>query len=104
MNNLTSLTGVSRAYQTAKQIPGEAFGAEKKTGATSFAKMVENTALNAVETIREGDRAAVAGLKGELSTQQVVEATMAMETTLQTTIAVRDKVLEAYQEIMRMAV
>lgn len=104
MTDFTSLSGASRAYQTAKSIPGAGFAAEKTTPSSSFAKMVEETAHNAVETIRAGDKAAVAGLKGEISTQQLVEATMAMETTLQTTIAVRDKVLEAYQEVMRMAV
>lgn len=104
MTNMTSLSGASRAYQTAKQIPGDGFALEKKQPKHSFAQMVEKTAVSAVETIREGDRAAVAGMKGEISTQQVVEATMAMETTLQTTIAIRDKVVEAYQEIMRMAV
>jgi flagellar hook-basal body complex protein FliE len=104
MTTITSLPGASRAYQSAQKIPTAILPSEESRPKTSFAEMVENTALDAVETIREGDRAAVAGLKGELSTQEVVEATMAMQSTLQVTVAVRDKVIEAYQEIMRMAV
>ena len=36
--------------------------------------------------------------------QQVVEAVMAAESTLKTAIAIRDKVVNAYQEISRMTI
>jgi len=55
-----------------------------------------------VSTVREGDATAAAGLTGEAGLQQVVEATMAMESTVKMSVAVRDKLVEAYQEVMRM--
>lgn len=69
-----------------------------------FSSMVANAAQNAVETVREGDRMALAGLQGQASLQQVVEATMAMESTVQVSVALRDKLVEAYQDVMRMPI
>jgi flagellar hook-basal body complex protein FliE len=93
--------GVQRAYQAAKAIPaGPAVGAE----GMSFSDVMARTAAETVETVRQGDRAALAGLTGALPVQQVVEATMAMESAVQVTVAIRDRMVEAYQEILRMSV
>ena len=72
--------------------------------APDFSSLVKEAAQNAVDTVREGDRMAIAGLNGQAGLQQVVEATMAMESTVQVSIAVRDKLVEAYQEVMRMPI
>lgn len=93
----------SRAYQAGQSLAALRTPAPATDG-PSFADMVEKSGRDMLQTIRAGDQAAVAGLKGEMSTQQVVEATRAMETALQVTVAVRNKVVEAYTEILRMAV
>jgi flagellar hook-basal body complex protein FliE len=54
--------------------------------------------------VRRGDEVGTQGLTGEASIQQVVEATMDMESTVRVSVAVRDKIVEAYQEIMRMPI
>ena len=69
-----------------------------------FSTMVANAAQEAVETVRTGDTMAIAGLNGQAGLQQVVEATMAMESTVQVSVALRDKLVEAYQEVMRMPI
>ena len=46
-----------------------------------------------METLRAGEAAALAGMQGKASVQQVVEAVMSAEQTLQTAIAIRDKVV-----------
>ena len=76
--------------------------AETAAQAQNFSEMVSNAAANAVATVRAGDETALAGVSGNASIQQVVEATMAMESTVQVTVAVRDKLVEAYQEVLRM--
>ena len=93
--------GVHRAYQAAKAIPAAPAASPQSA---SFSEMLARTASQTVETVRQGDRAAVAGLTGALPVQQVVEATMAMESAVQVTVAVRDRMVEAYQEILRMSV
>ncbi|HEY6918948.1 MAG TPA: flagellar hook-basal body complex protein FliE [Tabrizicola sp.] len=93
--------GVHRAYQAAKAVPATPGTAPQ---APSFSQMLARTAAQTVETVRQGDRAAVAGLSGALPVQQVVEATMAMDSAVQVTVAIRDRMVEAYQEILRMSV
>ena len=43
-------------------------------------------------------------MQGKAAVQEVVEAVMSAEQTLQSAIAIRDKVVAAYQEISRMAI
>jgi flagellar hook-basal body complex protein FliE len=68
---------------------GEAF----KLAATDF-----------MATLRQGEETVKAGLAGRADPQAVVEALAATELAVQTAVAVRDKVVEAYQEILRMPV
>jgi flagellar hook-basal body complex protein FliE len=87
-----------------------AFGASPVAGAvsgasqTSFTDMMAQVATSAVDTMKAGEAASIAGIQGKASVQQVVEAVMSAEQTLQTAIAIRDKVVAAYQEIARMAI
>ncbi|PZQ52378.1 MAG: flagellar hook-basal body protein FliE [Rhodovulum sulfidophilum] len=73
----------------AAQSPGQAFAA---AGADFMA------------TLRAAEETAQAGLAGRADPQAVVEALAATEMAVQTAVAVRDKVVEAYQEILRMPV
>ncbi len=97
-------SGALLAYRIGQSIEAEPSPVTAKPQGPSFADMLEQAAEDTVDTIRAGEDAAIAGLKGEVSTQDVIEATMAMENAIQTSIAVRDKVVEAYQEILRMSV
>lgn len=107
MDSLSPL-GASRAYQSAKKLETAANAPRIETMEAvprpSFTELLESTARESVQTIRAGEAAAVAGLQGTMPVQQVVEATMAMESALKVTVALRDRVVEAYQEILRMSV
>ena len=67
-------------------------------------KRSQSMATDAVSTIKAGESTAMAGMKGQASLQQVVQAVMQAEQTLQTVVAVRDKVVGAYLEISRMQI
>jgi flagellar hook-basal body complex protein FliE len=69
-----------------------------------FAQTLASMAADAISTIKAGETTAMAGMKGHASLQQVVQAVMQAEQTLQTVVAVRDKVVGAYQEISRMSI
>lgn len=73
--------------------PVRASGAAFKVAATDF-----------METLRQSEETVKAGLAGRADPQAVVEALAATELAVQTAVAVRDKVVEAYQEILRMPV
>lgn len=96
--------GAQRAYQAGKAMPAAPTLPAAAPEDGGFAGMLTRTAAETVQTVRQGDQAAMAGLAGVMPVQQVVEATMAMESAVQVTVAVRDRMVEAYQEIMRMAV
>lgn len=61
-------------------------------------------ATDFMETLRQGEETVKAGLAGRAEPQAVVEALAATELAVQTAISIRDKVVEAYQEILRMPV
>ncbi|SCY06504.1 flagellar hook-basal body complex protein FliE [Microvirga guangxiensis] len=70
----------------------------------SFLDTMTQVASSSIDMLKAGEAASIAGIQGKASVQQVAEAVMAAEQTLQTAIAIRDKVVAAYQEIARMAI
>ena len=103
---LSGASLATRAYQSGSAVPGgPALSAPKPSGdGPSFSDMVSEAAQSAVETVRRADAVGQAGLMGKADPQAVVEATMAMETTLKTVVSVRDKLISAYQEVLRMPI
>ncbi len=69
-----------------------------------FGQMLTQVASDAVGSLKKGEATAISGLQGKASVQQVVEAVMNAQETLQSAIAIRDKLVSAYQEVSRMAV
>ncbi len=69
---------------------------------SDFGKVLADVANNTVDAIKAGESAAIGGINGSRSVQQVVDAMLNAEQALQTAIAVRDKLVSAYQEISRM--
>lgn len=73
-------------------------------GGAGFSEMLKEASTRALSEIRAGDAAAIRGVTGEAGAQEVVQAVLAMETTVRTVTSIRDKAVEAYQEILRMPV
>lgn len=99
--------GASRAYQAARALPvadAPRLQPVETESKVSFADLLASTAREQIATVRTGEAAALAGLSGQMPVQKVVEATLAMESAVKTTVAIRDRVVEAYQEILRMSV
>lgn len=69
-----------------------------------FSSMMKNIAQEAVSTVRNAEKTAIDGLNNKVDAQSVVEAMSEAEMTIRTATAVRDKVIEAYQEILRMPI
>jgi flagellar hook-basal body complex protein FliE len=101
-----SALGTVAIGTTEAATPTKIAGGLGTTGAangTDFASVLAHVAAEGAQTMRAGEAAALGGLQGKASVQQVVEAVMSAEQTLQAAIAIRDKVVAAYQEISRMA-
>jgi flagellar hook-basal body complex protein FliE len=82
----------------ASGIGGMDFGA-------SLANALGSAAGNVVSTLQKAEGLSITALQGgNVSTREVVDAVMTAEQALQTSIAIRDKIVTAYLEISRMAI
>jgi flagellar hook-basal body complex protein FliE len=70
---------------------------------SSFDKVFDQVG-EVISNLKAGEAAAISGLQGQTSVQNVVESVMTAERSLQTAISVRDKLVSAYQSISRMAI
>ncbi len=70
----------------------------------SFGDVLKNMAVSTIQTLRAGETASARAVTGSASLPEVVQAVNAAELTLQTVVAVRDRLIGAYQEIMRMPI
>jgi flagellar hook-basal body complex protein FliE len=104
--SILSTGSVSGAYRTASSLRADKAALPEATPdkAATFADMVRDATADAIQTIRETDAIAQAGMDGKVDTQQVVEATLELESTVRIAVTMRDKLVEAYQEIMRMPI
>jgi flagellar hook-basal body complex protein FliE len=101
---ITAISGVGAAGgPSATSRVGQAAGTGGAAGG-DFAAVLKEVATGTVDTLRAGEAAAIGGIGSTRSVQDVVQAVMNAEQALQTAIAVRDKLVSAYQEITRMTV
>ena len=70
----------------------------------SFAETLKNLGEGVVTNLKTAERHSFAAIKGEVPTREVVDAIMAAEQSLQTAVAIRDKMVTAYLEIARMQI
>jgi flagellar hook-basal body complex protein FliE len=99
----------ANAYQAANRIAGSGVSdaAGANAGATqgaNFSNALSDVMKSASDTMHAGETAATSGLTGQGDVVNMVNAVTAAELTLQTVVAVRDKVISAYQDVMRMSI
>ncbi len=97
------------AYKQAAGAVSSAVGANKPVAMPSsddqtFAGMVTESLQHAVQSGRQAEELSLKQISGEADLKDVVTAVANAEHTLETVVAVRDKVLSAYQEILRMPI
>ncbi|HEX2759612.1 MAG TPA: flagellar hook-basal body complex protein FliE [Rhizomicrobium sp.] len=70
----------------------------------NFGDFLSDAVKDSINTIRQGEQAATAQVQGKANLVDVVNSVNAAEITLDTVVAVRDKVVQAYQSIMNMPI
>ena len=73
-------------------------------GNTDFGATLQRALQGATETLHDADAKSVAALTGGGSLTDVVTALSRAELTLQTATAIRDRVVQAYQDILKMPI
>jgi flagellar hook-basal body complex protein FliE len=102
---IDSYRQAASVYLKAAKAPGEpAPAAGTQPGGQSFADMVRGAVNSTVEQNTSAERQAAAAISGHGNLNDVVTAVSQAEVALQSVVAVRDRVIEAYKDIMRMPI
>jgi flagellar hook-basal body complex protein FliE len=104
MTILTNAAPALQAYRATAGLGGAEAPAASGGVGEGFEAVLGQVIRQAVGTARQADAATQAGLMGQMGTTDVVMAVNRAELALQTAVAVRDRMVTAYQEVMRMAV
>ena len=73
-------------------------------GAGGFQELVKQAAASSIDTVKAGEAATMKAVAGKADMTQVVTAVSNAEVTLQAAVAVRDKVIQAYLDVIRMPI
>lgn len=96
-----------QSFQAAQSY-GVAKSALDRTIAQGAQEASKNPAFDAVHAlagaVKKGEEASIGLMTGGADPHSVVEAMAAAELAIETAVTIRDKVVEAYQELLRMPV
>lgn len=95
---------VAAYARSAKVGSGPGLAAPSGDSGEGFAKLVRDAVTGAIDTGHAAEHMSIKAIEGKANLNQVVTAVNNAELTLQTVLAVRDKVIQAYQDIIRMPI
>lgn len=98
--NLTQAMAKGAASSGAAAVPTGGTGG----AGGGFADMLTNALDGVAQSSRKAETQAMSAAGGKANLVDVVTAVAESETALQTLVAVRDRVISAYEEIMRMPI
>jgi len=101
---VSHVSQVLSAYSNALARGSEAGMAPREQAGASFAELLKEAGQTAVDTLKHSEALTAEAVVGRADLLDVVQAVNDAETTLRTVTAVRDRVITAYQEIMRMPI
>lgn len=102
VDQIASGKAASAYLNTAKiAAPGTGGQEEEKL---SFGSLIKGALEQVMSTQKASEKVSAQAVIGKADLTQVVQAVTEAETTLQTVVAVRDRLIAAYQDIMRMPI
>lgn len=102
VNSISAAAAYANAGQTGQiTAPMEA---RDQAGKSGFAELLQQTGTDAMDAISHGEDVSMQALAGNADINELVLAVNQAEMSLQTLVTLRDKVIEAYQEVARMPI
>jgi flagellar hook-basal body complex protein FliE len=102
---MVNALAAAQAYANVQKAAGLETGAAPAASADGgFGAMLKAVMSDTVQASRHAETQMAAQVQGKAELVDVVTALSAAETSLETVMAVRDQVISAYQEIMRMPI
>jgi flagellar hook-basal body complex protein FliE len=92
------------AYANAGRMAAPGATAAPSGQGESFGDLMRSAANGVVDTMTKGEHASMQAVTGKADLAQVTEAVSNAEVAVQSVVAVRDRVVQAYQDIMRMPI
>lgn len=94
----------AQAYASTQGIGGAKPTGAAAEGGLDFGSMVKSAMTDAMQASKHAENQIKANVAGKAELIDVVTSISAAEASLETVMAVRDQVISAYQEIMRMPI
>ncbi len=96
---MANVTDASKAYMNTLKSMTDAKPAE--TGGPSFGDVLKTAAQSAIDAQHQSEKVSAQGLVGKADMTDVLAAINNAEMALNTVLAVRDRVVQAYEAVMR---
>lgn len=103
---ISSSNGINQAinaYQSAARA-ADAQRTEKAGNGDEFGDLVRGAIKEAIRIGEQSEKLSIDGINDRADITEVVTAVAEAEVTLQTVVTIRDKVIDAYREILRMPI
>ena len=100
----------TNAYKVAQKMLDQAgssasgVGGSGEAGRSAFSELVSSAASNTINDVRKAEQVAADSVVGKASLNEVVTAVNSADIALKSVIAIRDKVIGAYQDIIKMPI
>ena len=99
-----NITNAVAAYNQAVRQQQEAGLEPRDTAGGGFADALRGAIDGGVESLNRAEEVSRAAAAGKADVNEVITAVSEAELTLQTVVTLRDRVIQAYQEILRMPI
>ncbi|GAK70200.1 flagellar hook-basal body complex protein FliE [Agrobacterium rubi TR3 = NBRC 13261] len=105
LTSSSTLDGVKDVTSSLTSLAGSAVStAATAASGPTFGSVLGSVASDAVESLKKGEAMSFAGIQGKANTREVVDAVMQADQTLKTAVALRDKIVSAYLDIVKMQI
>lgn len=94
-----NVTQALNAYAAASRAVG---ATPEAAGGESFSKLLQDTASGLIDDLKKGEQASLQAVAGKADLNEVTAAVNNAQMALQAVIAVRDRVIAAYQDVIKM--
>ena len=101
---LDKLNGAVTAYAQAAKSLKEASAAGSETDGMGFAELVAGALKNTGASVAKAEAVSLQAIANQADINQVVTAVNEAEMALHTVIAVRDRVIQAYNDVIKMPI
>lgn len=95
---MVEINAAAGAYQNALK---QATDKTSKSDGASFGDFLKDSLGGAIESQKKSEQMTAAAVEGKADMVDVLQAVTEAETTLNTVLSIRDRLVSAYQEVMR---